>query len=101
MKTWIHCGVAAVALAFAAEAPGFDDTFRCGLDRIKVGDSEREMLDACGRPDSRSSSFENIRDASGKRRSARVVNYVYENRDRHSTVYVWVIEGEIIRISSR
>jgi len=79
--------------------PVLAEEMRCGVKRIKEGDSEFDLKDACGRPDSRRTSMENIRDGStGKIRSARVENYVYENHSRGSTYVVSVIEGRIVRI---
>jgi hypothetical protein len=101
MRYTLICIAAALALACTVPVYGIGDTFRCGVKWIKVGDTEEELVDACGRPDSRRIAFENIRDATGRIVNARVENYTYEDRDRRTTVLVSVLEGEVVRIYSR
>jgi len=75
------------------------DSFRCGRNVVRTGDSTSLLLEKCGEPRFRDRSYESVR-LDGARKSLKVERWHYKQGSRRLARAVLIYRGRIVGIET-
>ncbi len=93
----VACGLGLVGLLLSASISA--DSFRCGRQVVRSGDSQSQLLSTCGEPQRRDSAQEALWIGSSQK-TVKVHRWYYKNSGRSLERVVLLYQGEVVAVRS-
>jgi hypothetical protein len=89
---WYFC-----LLCLWVPVTSWSDSFRCGRNLVRTGDTTQELIERCGEPQSRDYALEQFW-SGGELRKTRVARWLYKSDGRRLERIVLIYQDEVIAV---